>query len=59
MGDFNINLEADFPEKRELLDILDIFTFSMIPTSSTHRQHDASIIDLILFSIPGSLRSTT
>jgi hypothetical protein len=25
MGDFNINLVADSPEKRELLDILDIF----------------------------------
>jgi hypothetical protein len=30
MADLNINLEADSPEKRELLDILDIFSISMI-----------------------------
>jgi hypothetical protein len=55
MGDFNINLETDSPEKRELLDILDIFSLLMILT--TH--HQASTIDLILASIPESLRSTT
>jgi hypothetical protein len=38
MGDFNIYLEANSPEKRELLDILDIFSISMIPTASTHHQ---------------------
>jgi hypothetical protein len=36
MVDFNFNLEADYPEKRELFDILDIFSLSMIPTASTH-----------------------
>jgi hypothetical protein len=45
---------------RELLDILDIFPISMVPTASTHHQPhcQASTIDLILSSIPDSLRST-
>jgi hypothetical protein len=34
MGNYNINLEADSPEKRELLDILDIFSLLMTPTAS-------------------------
>jgi hypothetical protein len=38
MGDFNINLEADSLEKRELLDIFDIFSLSMIPMAFTHHQ---------------------
>jgi hypothetical protein len=33
---FNINLEANSHEKRELLDILDIFSLSMIPMTSTY-----------------------
>jgi hypothetical protein len=61
MGDFNINLETDCPQKRELLDILDIFSLSMIPTVSTHHQPhcQTSTIDFILSSIPDGLRSTT
>jgi hypothetical protein len=53
MGDFNINLEANSPEKRELLDILDNFSISLISTAST------VTIDLILSSIPDNLRLTT
>jgi hypothetical protein len=58
---FNINLEADSHEKRKLLDILDIFSLSMIPMASTYHQPHchASTIDMILFSILEILRSTT
>jgi hypothetical protein len=61
MGDFNINLEADSPEKRELLDIIGYFSLAMIPTASKHHQphSKASTLDLILSSIPDNLRSTT
>jgi hypothetical protein len=63
MGDFNINLEADSSEKRELLlDILDIFFHfngSHAPLYAPPAALSGQHIDLILSSIPDSLRSTT
>jgi hypothetical protein len=56
-----LHISTKFWRQTLLLDILDIFSLSKIPTTSTyHQPHcQASTIDLILFSIPESLRSTT
>jgi hypothetical protein len=44
--------------KRELLDILDIFSISMVPTACTHHQPHWQANTIVTYTIPDSLRST-